>query len=133
MPETTPVTQVPTALRNWFIIHFLTDILFAVPLMIAPTQMLTFFGWQMVDPYTARMAAAALLGIGIESYLGRNASRETYRNMLTLKIIWSLGVISGIAITIVQGAQAPPIFIWIVLALFSGFNLLWGYWRWKIR
>ena len=133
MPDAIPKTEVPEALKTWFILHFLVDLLFAIPLMVVPVRMLALFGWQTVDPYTARLTAAALFGIGIDSFLGRNASLETYRNMLTLKIIWSSAAVIGIIISLAQRAQGNPIIVWGVLALFAGFNGLWVYWRRQIR
>jgi len=124
-----PETKVPNALRTWFVIHFLIDVLFALPLFIAPVWALRLFGWQTIDPYTTRIAAAALFGIGIESYLGRNAGVESFRNMLTLKVIWSFAAVVGLALSLAQGAQGRPLFAWLVLAIFVGFNILWVYWR----
>ncbi len=123
---------VPTALRKWFVVHFVIDFLFAIPLMVAPTWLLTLFGWQTVDPFTARLAAAALFGIGGASLLERNAGAGTFRAMLNLKIIWSLGAMAGLLLSILQGAQGSPPFAWAVLALFAGFNVLWVYWRIKL-
>lgn len=121
--------KVPHALRTWFVIHFVIDILFAVPLMAAPVWALTLFGWQTVDPYTTRIAAAALFGIGIESYLGRNAGAEAFRGMLNLKIIWSFAAVLGLVLSLAQGAQGNPLFAWFILLIFVGFNFLWVYWR----
>lgn len=122
-------TEVPNALRNWFVIHFVIDLVFALPLMIGPVWTLELFGWQAVDPYTTRIVAAALFGIGIESFLGRNAGVESFRTMLTLKVIWSLAAVVGLGWSLVQGAQGRPLFAWLVLAIFVGFNFLWVYWR----
>ena len=66
--------NVPRNLRRWFVIHFVADILFAIPLLLIPETILPFFGWTVVDPITSRLVGAALLGIGTESLLGRNAS-----------------------------------------------------------
>jgi divalent metal cation (Fe/Co/Zn/Cd) transporter len=76
--------MVPRSLRTWFVIHFVVDILFGVPLLIAPVLLLSWFGWETVDPFMSRLVGAALLGIGVESLLGRNASVEIYREMLNL-------------------------------------------------
>jgi hypothetical protein len=70
--------MISKGLRTWFVIHFAIDILFAIPLLVAPVSFLTFLGWTAVDPYTARIVGAALMGIGIESYLGRNAGIEAF-------------------------------------------------------
>ena len=82
-------TSVSVALRRWFILHFVVDVVIAVPIFFAPREVLGFFGWVRVDPLAARLAAAALFGIGIESFMGRNAGRESFKGMLQLKIIWS--------------------------------------------
>ena len=80
--------MIPTSLRTWFVIHFVTDMLFAIPLLLAPVFTMTLFGWTTIDPATTRLVGAALLAIGIESYLGRNASAAVFEAMLNLKIIW---------------------------------------------
>ena len=69
---------VPSVLRKWFVVHFIADILFALPMFIIPVQFFTILGWQVVDPIATRMVAAALFGIGIESLLSRNASKESF-------------------------------------------------------
>ena len=121
--------KVPSALKIWFIIHFMADIIFAVPLMIIPNQFLGFLGWHAVDPFATRLVAAALFGIGIESYLCRNSGAETYKNMLNLKIIWSGTAVVGIAVSIFQSADKMVVAQWLFLIIFLGFNLLWLYWR----
>ena len=128
----TDKSNVPAALRKWFVVHFIVDILFAIPLMAAPGWMLGLLGWASVDPFTARLAAAALFGIGIESWLGRNAGAESFRNMLNLKIIWSLGAVVGAGWSLLEGAQGRPLFAWAVLVIFAGFNAVWVYWRVKL-
>jgi len=132
MTEKQP-NHVPQALRTWFVIHFVTDLLFAIPLMIAPEWMLSLVGWQTVDPFTARLAAAALFGIGIESYLARNASAESFRNMLNLKIIWSLSAVFGISLSLIEGSNGRPWFAWVILFVFVAFNFLWVYWRRQLK
>ena len=122
--------MVPKGLRTWFIIHFIADYLFGIPLLIAPIWTMTFFGWASIDPATTRLVGAALLGIGGESFLGRDASVETYRAMLNLKIIWSLGAIFSIAAAVVQ--DAPPI-TWLLLIIFLIFSITWIYYRMKIK
>ena len=121
--------KVPKGLRQSFVVHFWADMIFAVPLMIAPQFLLEKFGWQEVDPFTARLVAAALFGIGIESFLARNAERETFIGMLNLKIIWSFAAILGIAWSLAEGAQDAPLMAWLLLLIFAAFNLLWIYWR----
>lgn len=122
-------TAVPNSLRTWFVIHFIIDIAIAIPLMFAPVFLLKQFGWETVDPVTARLVAAALFGIGIESYLGRNAGIEAYQGMLNLKIIWSLAAVIGLCLSLFQGSTQALAVIWALVLVFAGFNLVWAYWR----
>lgn len=128
-----PDVNVPNALRKWFVVHFIADILFAVPLFLFPVYFLTQLGWQTIDPYATRIVAAALFGIGIESFLGRNADRQTFVNMLNLKIIWSGATILGVGLAMIQSTQAPAAIHWMVLAVFVTFHILWIYWRIALR
>ncbi len=124
--------MVPERLRYWFVVHFIVDMLFAVPLFIAPVWMLTLFGWQSIDPLTSRLVAAALFGIGIESFLGRNAGVDVFKGMLDLKLIWSFGAITGIAISLVK-MGGGPLMGWLVMAVFAAFFFLWAYYRYQLR
>lgn len=125
--------NVPKALRNWFVLHAVIDLLFAIPLMIAPVFTLELFGWQTVDVISARIVAAALFGIGIESYLGRNAVKDVFLGMLNLKIIWSLAVIFGVSWSLFENAQGTPWMGWGLVGIFFAFNLVWVYWRKRIK
>lgn len=117
--------MVPPALRAWFIVHFWADLLFAVPMFVAPRAVLGLLGWQEVDPLSTRLVAAAPFGIGIESLLGRNATLASFRTMLKLKVIWSSTATLGILWSIAEGA--PPA-AWIFAAIFGGFCANWSYW-----
>ena len=117
------------ALRKFFVLHFVIDVVSAIPLFLCPTLLLTTLGWQVVDPVAARMVAAALFGIGIESYIGRNSSRDSLIGMLNLKIIWSFSAIIGVGTSMMQNIQQNPLAIKIIFITFIAFNLLWVYWR----
>src|SRR2546426_5283160 len=45
------VPMVPSSLRTWFVIHFLADVLFALPLFLAPRWTLSLLGWPAVDKW----------------------------------------------------------------------------------
>lgn len=127
MKRVTP--EVPTILRVFFMIHFAVDILFAVPLFIIPVSFLSFFGWTTVDPVTARLVAAALFGIGIESLIGSRGTNDTFVSMLNLKIIWSSVAVCGLIVSIAELSWQVPLLLWCVLGVFAAFNMLWIYWR----
>jgi hypothetical protein len=126
------VQDVPAPLKKWFVFHFFADILFAIPLFIFPHSFLSLLGWQTVDPFATRIVAAALFGIGIESFLGRNADAHTYKNMLNLKIIWSGAVILGFLLTFIEMSDKSSVAQWLVLMVFVIFHILWWVWRIKI-
>ncbi len=126
-------SSVPAALRTAFVVHFWADIAFAVPLLVAPEALLGLLGWQQVDPIAARLVAAALFGVGIESYRARDASADQYRTMLDLKVIWSFAALLGVALSLLQGAQGRPLGAWLVLVIFAAFHGLWVYWWRRLR
>ena len=122
-----PAKSVPPALKTWFVVHCIVDLVFAVPLFIFPEKFLALLGWPFFDPLTVRLVAAALFGIGLESYLGRNGGVERYRSMLRLKIIWSGAATLGILIAMFSLPE-PPVVGWLLAVIFAGFNGLWVWW-----
>jgi len=121
---------VPKGLRVWFVIHFTVDVLFAVPLLFFPRALLNFFGWGVYDPILARLVGAALMGIGVESLLGRNADVGTFRAMLNLKVIWASGALFAFGAGIAEGA--PPV-AWGLMGIFGVFWCAWVYYRFILR
>jgi hypothetical protein len=122
--------MVPRSLRTWFVVHFAADMVFALPLFIAPEATLRWLGWSAVDPAATRLVAAALFGIGIQSLLGRNESADTFRAMLTLKVIWSATATLGLLWTQLEGG--PPVG-WCLVAIFAGFHIVWMRYRLRLR
>lgn len=125
--------KVPSALRRWFLVHFVVDVIFAAPIFFAPREVLGFFGWVAVDPLAARLAAAALFGIGIESFMGRNSGREVFKGMLQLKIIWSGFATLGLAWSVIEGGIKYSWIGWMLVGVFGVFNILWSYWWLRLR
>ncbi len=130
--ESKTLKEAPKWLRIWFVIHFIADMTFAVPLMLFPVQFLVMLGWTSVDPISTRLVAAALFGIGIESLLGRNATIDSFKTMLNLKIIWSSTAVIGILLSMLFTQTKAPLFGWVFLGVFAAFNILWIYWRTRI-
>ena len=122
--------MVSKGLRFWFVVHFVLDVSFAIPLLLFPIETLKFFGWTQIDPLSTRLVGAALMGIGVESFLGRNATVEAFRAMLNLKVIWSLSAVFGITLSMIQGG--PPVLGWAVLAIFGSFCILWISYRLRL-
>ncbi len=123
--------EVPNSLKIWFLIHFVIDYLFAIPLIFFPDSFLRFLGWTIVDNLSARLVGAALIGIGGISLLENKSSLDSYNSLLTLKILWSLAAIISLVISILEG-EAPKI-IWLILIIFTLFSVLWIYYKIKIN
>ncbi len=121
---------VPDSLRFWFVIHFIADIIAAIPLLFIPEKVLPLLGWDTVDPITTRLVGAALMGIGIESLLGRNASIDAFRAMLNLKIIWASSAVVALGLgSFISGIVAG----WIIMIIFIVFLSIWTYYRIQLR
>jgi hypothetical protein len=118
-------------LSIWFIIHGAVDVLLAIPLFVIPDVFLEAVGWSAVDPLLARLVAAALFGIGVESLIGFRVSVVTFRAILNLKMVWSSAAIIGILWTILAGDAPETWFVWAVLGLFVVFDVLWIRWRFR--
>jgi thiol:disulfide interchange protein len=110
--------KVPNSLRIWFIIHFIADIIFGIPLLITPYWFLNLLGYT-VEPLTARLVGAALIGIGGTSLLIKDKSLEQFKALLTLKVVWSLSAIFGIILTL---TEQTPKFTWLILITFVIFS-----------
>jgi hypothetical protein len=122
--------EIPASLRRWFGIHAIVDLLIGLPLLVAPETLLRTLGWITVDPLSARLVGAALLAIGLQSWVGRRAAVETYRAMLNLKLIWSAAAIGSLLVAIGSGAPGAS---WVFLALFIAFFGIWFYYRVRIK
>jgi hypothetical protein len=120
-------------LKVWFVIHFIADIITAIPLFLFPVFFLKMLGWQAIDPLATRLVAAALFGIGIESYLGRNGDLRTFGHMLNLKIIWSAAAVLGIFWSMLHGIGVPFLAQGIVLLIFLFFHGIWVYFKIQVK
>jgi len=121
---------VQKSLRIWFIVHFIIDIIFAIPLIFFPVMFLKFLGFTVVDPITARLVGAALIGIGGASYFTRNKSKESYDILLTLKILWSIAAIITLIWSIVE---TQLMVLWPILIVFVIFSVTWIYYKSKLN
>lgn len=113
-------------LKVWFKIHFFIDILFAIPLMIAPVLTLQLFGFTQITPLLARLVAAVLVSIGVTSLFTK--TKEQFEIILTLKIIWSVMAIIGLLWSL---AEEAPASMWVIVMVFILFSGVWMHYRWK--
>lgn len=115
---------IPPGLRHWFIVHFIVDILFAVPLLLFPAWLLTVLEFETTNLLLARLIGAALIGIGGASLIMHKKDRSAYLPMLQLKLLWSGAAIVAIILSL---NEVETITLWFLLAIFSLFFLIWGY------
>jgi|SRR3989338_4199530 len=116
--------EVPYSLRRWFIVHFVVDIIFGVPLLLFPIWTMELLGFSGVEVVTVRLVGAALLGIGGVSLWVRSEKREVFLALLRLKLLWSGSAVIGLLLSIREGA---PVVTWGVVVIFGLFFWLWGY------
>lgn len=116
--------MIPQSLRTWFVIHFIADYAFAIPLFFFPEEFLSLFRWQYTDPIATILVSAALFAIGGISLLHRNADKKSFHTMLQLKLIWSGSVILGLLMLF---NQQLGLLWYLVLFIFSFFFLIWLY------
>ncbi|MBS3171858.1 hypothetical protein J4449_04580 [Candidatus Woesearchaeota archaeon] len=124
------IKEVPSSLRTWFLIHFIVDYLFGIPLLFFPEAFLRFCGLPVNDLLPLRLVGAALLAIGGVSYLNNKSGFETYNSLLNLKIIWSVLAVLGILVTMSQGYPSKG---WLFFFIFLVFSLIWTYYKLKIN
>lgn len=120
-------------LKIFFIIHFIIDIIIAIPLLLFPEYFLTFMGWKNFDPITTRLVGAAFFGIGIGSYLSRKSTFETFSSLLNLKIAWCFSSIVGIFIYVFTSRKSMPLAIWALNVMFLAFGVLWIYLKYRVK
>jgi hypothetical protein len=119
--------MLPQSLRSWFVIHFVVDLIFSVPLILFPHAALALVGQTVVgDALSYRIMGAAFFAIGTTSLLMRNAGLESYRALLNLKILWSSAALVGIMLAIVQDASKIA---WLPFGIFVIFWFVWVWYR----
>jgi hypothetical protein len=121
--------MVQPLLRKLFLLHFILDYIVAVPLMFAPQRTMLLLGWDAPESVATRLVAAALMGIGGISLIAYKADAETYRHMLTMKLLWSGTAVLGLVLSIIDGA---PVFTWVFLFIFAVFFGIWLFYRMRV-
>lgn len=124
--------RIPKMLQTFFFLHFAVDMATAIPLFINP-GILHRLGWQVVDPVATRAVAAALFGIGIESYLCHKSTLQVYYSLLRLKVVWSFFALMAATIGLWKMGQAAPWGLYVMFVTFLVFHMLWDYWLLRVR
>jgi drug/metabolite transporter (DMT)-like permease len=122
--------DVPLTLRRWFVAHFVVGLVVGLPLLLVPALLLRQLGWTTVDGAAARLVGAALLAIGGQSYLARNAGLEVFTALVTLNMLWAYAAIAALLISIGEGA--PPA-VWALLSAFIALAGVWTHYRIRFK
>lgn len=121
--------SIPVQVRNWFKLHFVIDLVFAIPLFFAPNFFLGLFGFESVETNLARLVAAALFAIGGTSLWMCKENYDSFMTMLRLKLLWS----GAAALALVWGAlEGGPKSLWFFAIIFACFYCVWQWWYTKI-
>ena len=116
--------NISSSLKMWFKIHFIVDMVFAIPLFFFPNIFLNFLGFTAIEPITARLVAAALFGIGGTSYFAK--TKDEFSILLTLKLIWSSAAFIGL---VWSAIQVPNVLTWILALIFAIFFIIWLHYK----
>ena len=123
--------HVPKSLRNWFLVHFVLDFAFGIPLILVPEKLLSIFDFTSVETFTARLVGAALIGIGGASLWVHKGNKEQFLSMLELKLLWSgTGLV---AILISYSAGSPALASLLFFSIFLIFFFVWLYYYKKLK
>ena len=112
--------MIPKSLRQWFLLHFVVDSIFAVALIFYPQQLLDLIGLQ-GNVLLLRVIGAALIAIGGASFLMHKGGKKEYSIMLNFKLLWS---ISAVLILLFS----KPL-LWPIIILFLIFMSAWIYYK----
>ncbi len=115
---------VPSSLRRWFLLHFVVDMTFGIPLIFIPVWVMELFEFGSVDTLTVRLVGAALIGIGGASLWANAEKIEVYRSLLQLKILWSGSALVAIALYLFSGGNN---WAYLFFAIFFLFSVIWNY------
>jgi len=119
--------KIPASLRTWFVIHFITDMCFGLPLLFFPQIILNLFGFFSQEYVMARLVGAALIGIGGSSVFAK--TKENYDILLTLKVIWSISALIGLLISYLVTYNKNILMFIVIFGLFSS---VWIYYKFRL-
>lgn len=114
------------ALKLTFLVHSLVSLLFGLLMFVSPALWGQIAGYTQVDPYVTRVLGATLLSLALASWLGYRAQTwEAVRIPVEMELAFT--VMGALAMLYSVLFEAAPVFIWVPLALFVIFAVLWGY------
>jgi len=122
--------DVPNSLRKWMVIHFYVDYAFAIPFFFFPIQLAEILSYAPMDPLSARIAAAALFGIGYSSLIAAKFDLEKMRYKLRWAVVWAGTATVGL---FWSATQVNHNWGWVFAFIFLGFFILWSFYAIKLK
>ena len=124
--------QIPQKLRSAVLFNVANDLILSISIFFFPASFIAFSGWLALDPFALRLIAGGLTAVAIQMFLSRNATIESFKSILNIKVATMGFGLIGVVLTILQNSR-PPIFA--ELILFGGLLLPFiqlGYWRMQL-
>lgn len=117
--------SISSGLRTTFLVHAIIAILFGLAYLLVPEMVGGILQMDMSDP-TYRLLGAAILAIGIMSWLGYKASVwGEVKITVQFEIVWT--VLGAVVTAWALLTGAFPAAIWLNFAVFAVFAVLFGY------
>ena len=114
------------SLRYTFLVHAVVALVFGLPLLIMPGQVLDLFGWEPIDPIMSRLFGAALLALSWGSYRSwRAAVRSDVAILLQAEVVFTVLSAVGIGRHLLSGSW--PWYVWMMFIIFVIFAVAWIY------
>ena len=112
-------------LKITFEIHAILGFIFGIAFFLIPETALGWIQWTPVDPALARLWGAALIALGMASYLGYHATRwEEVRITVEMDAGFTIFATVGALYAAFVGG---PAFLWVVIVVFGAFAAAWLY------
>ena len=113
-------------LKITFLLHTIACLIIGGAMFLVPAQFLALVSWPTPDPGLTQLYGAALLALGISSWLGYKATHpEEVRILVEMEIAFT--VIGSVAALYQALRPGAPAFLWIILAIWVPFAVAWGY------
>lgn len=111
-----------SGLKLTFLAHAIVAFVLGIGLYVIPEMLATWVNWAPVDSTMTRFYGAAVLGLGVSSWLGYRAMRwDEVRILTEMEIAYTLlAIVAGLYAVLIAGA---PVFTWVtilILVIFSG-------------
>lgn len=112
------------SLRWTFLVHAIVALAFGLVMYLAPTWFGTIIQWSPIDPVMTAFVGAALIALGVSSWLGYRAEHwEDVRIVVLLEAVFTVtGTAAALYYLLLGNA---PLFTWVPAILWGLFAVIW--------